>query len=161
MVCFTLMVLISALFLLIRSLIVPRTTLASEDDEVQPQAWQVLLREESRRRQVLPRDRIAPALLIRERSPGVPNPKGVSMCAHLAKPKTYAVISDYSEAPRKSRFQIARRPIKDGQFVLAQINGHHIVGRRFQLDGNSWLIQPSRWIRITNPAGVHLLGVVG
>jgi hypothetical protein len=83
------------------------------------------------------------------------------MCAHLAKPKTYAVISDYSEAPRKSRFQIARRPIKDGQFVLAQINGHHIVGRRFQLDGNSWLIQPSRWIRITNPAGVRLLGVVG
>ena len=52
-------------------------------------------------------------------------------------------------------------PIKDGQLVLAQINGHHIVGRRFQLDGHSWLIQPSRWIRITNPAGVHLLSVVG
>jgi hypothetical protein len=61
------------------------------------------------------------------------------MCAHLVKPKTYSVISDHCELPRNSRFQIARRPIKDGQLVLAQINGHHIVGRRFQLDGHSWI----------------------
>jgi hypothetical protein len=43
---------------------------------------------------------------------------------------------------------------------LCEVNGQLIVGRRFQIDDHSWIVQPDRWIRIASDADIRIVGAV-
>jgi len=82
------------------------------------------------------------------------------MCA-IAIQNRYVVTSSRCELKRGQKFSIKRGPIRNGQLVLARVGRFHVLARFYaDVAGCDFLIQPSRWIRISNPADVQLLGAV-
>jgi hypothetical protein len=77
------------------------------------------------------------------------------MCA-LTKTKTYTVKSDHAELAKGSRFSVRPGPVKSGQLCLFKVRDLLIVGRWYR----DSIIQPKRWIFVSNPASVRILGAV-
>lgn len=80
------------------------------------------------------------------------------MCAIVTRNR-YAVTGRGLELDRGTKFTVKPGPVKDGQLVLAQAGSRRIVARYFGF-GSGWLIQPHRWIRISDPADVRIVGAV-
>jgi hypothetical protein len=57
--------------------------------------------------------------------------------------------------------KIKTTAVKPGSLCIVEINGLRIIGHYFaDVEGVDWLIQPHRWIRITNPADVKVIRVI-
>jgi hypothetical protein len=82
------------------------------------------------------------------------------MCAIVTR-KTYTVTARGLELERGTKFTVKPGAVKDGQLVLALAGSHRVIGRFYAaVGGCDWLCQPSRLIRISNPADVRIEGVI-
>lgn len=79
----------------------------------------------------------------------------------MAKPHTYRITSGNCEPSLGSRFTVRPGPVKSGSLCLFKVRDLLIVGRWIpNVAGADWIIQPSRWIHISKPADVRLIGAV-